>query len=105
MLATPGALAIAQRRGDDMHEPTPTIDPAKLEAVERETLSRIQGLRHRMLTQLVNLELAVLHCCTLTRQGHHKEAKSQLSEATGLSYSLIESNKPIEALVNLLEGT
>lgn len=82
---------------------TPT-DPATLERVEKETLSRIHALRQRLFTQLVSMELAVLQACSLARQGHLGAAREQASQAAELAYAIAETTSPLDALVALLGG-
>lgn len=91
------------QRTDTTDEPIP--DPALLDRLAREGLSRIQAMRERLFSQLCAASWSVEAACEHAREGDLKRAQAEAARAGDLLYAATESKEPIASLLAMLGGS
>lgn len=79
-------------------------DSETLDRLERDALTRINAIRHRLGAQLGAAGLAVTRAAQHYRAGRLEQARTELQEAAGLMFAATEQDEPVRALLALVEG-
>lgn len=80
------------------------INPETLDRLERESLTKINAVRHRLASQLGAASLAVTRAAQHYRAGRSEQARAELQEASGILFGAVESDQAVRELLALVEG-
>ena len=81
-----------------------TAKTPDLDRLERDALTRINAVRHRLASQLGAASLAVNRGVQHARAGRLEAARTELQEASGLLFAAVESDQAVRELLAVLEG-